>query len=87
MGLLTDCGKDVCPFPDGPMVRACDLDLVRGEFNKQYPAEGNNRQKTDVRRHAFQRAITGAQDRGLIAVREMGGIQLVWLAKPEGGEP
>ena len=44
------------------MVRACDLELVRGEFNKQYVAEGNDRQKADARRKAFQRAITGAQD-------------------------
>ena len=88
MGLLTDNGKDVRPFPDGPMVRACDLEMVRGEFNKQYPvAEGSDRQKTDTRRKAFQRAIIGAQDKGLVAVRELGGVQLVWLAKPEGGEP
>jgi AAA domain len=89
MGLLTDHdnGKDIRPFPDGPMVRACDLELVRGEFNKQYPAEGNTEQKADTRRKAFQRAVTAAQDKGLIAVRELAGVQLVWLAKPEGKEP
>jgi AAA domain len=85
MALLADAGKEVRPFPEGPMVRACDLELVRGEFNKQYVAEGNDRQKADARRKAFQRAISGAQDLSLIAVREMGGVQLVWLAKPEDG--
>ena len=71
------------PFLDGPLVRACDLELVRDEFNKQYVAEGNDRQKADARRQAFQRAVTGAQDQGLVAVREIGGIQLIWLARPE----
>ena len=85
MALLADDGKEVRPFLDGPLVRACDLELVRGEFNKQYVAEGNDRQKADARRKAFQRAITGAQDLGLVAVREIGGVQLIWLARPEGG--
>src|SRR5262249_6763947 len=50
MTILADAGNDVMPFADGPIVRAVDLKLVRAEFYKQYPAEGDTKQQTDVRR-------------------------------------
>jgi hypothetical protein len=87
MTMLADNGKDVTPFADGPMVRACDLDIVRGEFSKQYVADGNAEQRADARRKAFQRAVSAAQAKSLIAVREVNGTSLVWLARPEGGVP
>jgi hypothetical protein len=87
MALLTDNGKDIRPFADGPMVRACDLEIVRAEFNKQYVAEGSAEQKADTRRKAFQRAVAAAVDKDLIATREMTGLQFVWLAKPESDKP
>jgi AAA domain/Bifunctional DNA primase/polymerase, N-terminal len=34
MTLLPDCGSDQRPYPDGPIVRAIDIELVRGEFYK-----------------------------------------------------
>jgi hypothetical protein len=83
MATLTEHGKDVTPFNDGPTVRACDLEIVRVEFGKQYVSEGTARQKADARRQAFRRAISGAQAAGLIATREVAGVQLVWLARPE----
>jgi hypothetical protein len=83
MAALAD-GKNMQPFSDGPVVRACDLDVVRAEFSKQYPANGNARQKADARRKAFQRAVENAQGRGLVGVREVEGVQFVWLARPEG---
>jgi Bifunctional DNA primase/polymerase, N-terminal/AAA domain len=76
-------GVDVTPFADGPTVRAVDLELVRAEFNKQYVAEGTDRKKADTRRHAFNRAIKDAQNKALIATREVAGVQLVWLVRPE----
>lgn len=84
---LADNGKDIRPFADGPMVRACDLEIVRTEFNKQYVAEGSAEQKADTRRKAFQRAIAAAADKDLITTREVAGVQFVWLAKPESGKP
>ena len=33
-------GRDMRPFPDAPMVRACDIEGVRAEFYKQYPVDG-----------------------------------------------
>ena len=58
MTLLVD-GHDMQPFLDGPTVRACDIDLVRAEFCRQYPAEGDPREKAETRRQAFS-ARSGA---------------------------
>jgi hypothetical protein len=84
MTMLVDAGRDVTPFADGPLVRAVDLKLVRTEFYKQWPAEGDEKQKAAVRRQAFGRVIKDAQAKALIATREVNGVQLVWLvAKAE----
>jgi AAA domain len=87
MALLADIGKEVRPFADGPMVRACDLTVVREEFCKQYFADGTPQQKAHARRQAFSRAITAAQARELVMIRDIAGVQLIWLTKPEGSEP
>jgi AAA domain len=84
MNSLVD-GIDTQPFLDGPTVRACSLDLVRAEFNKQYFADGDATQKASIRRKAFKRAIADAQAKGLVAMREINGTQMVWLAKAEAG--
>ena len=39
MTTLVDCGQNVRPFLDGPEVRACDIELVRREFYRQYPGK------------------------------------------------
>jgi hypothetical protein len=82
MTMLADHGTTTAPFADGPVVRAVDLELVRAEFCRQYVAEGTPRQKTDARRHAFNRAVKSAQAKALIAMREVDGTQLVWLTRP-----
>jgi hypothetical protein len=79
MTILADAGNNVTPFADGPVVRAVDLKLIRTEFYKQYPADGDVKQKADVRRQAFNRVVKDAQAKTLIATREVDGIQLVWL--------
>ena len=84
MTTLVDCGQNVRPFPDGPEVRACDMELVRREFYRQYPANGTDRQKADARRKAFSRSITETTARGLVATREVDGVQFIWLATQEG---
>ena len=73
------------PFLDGPIVRACNVELVRAEFYRQYPAEGGPREKAETRRKAFQRALKSAQDNALVMLREIDGTQFVWLAKNETG--
>ncbi len=57
--------------------------LVRNEFYRQYPAEGDEKQKTATRRQAFYRAVKDAQDKGLVATREVEGVQLIWRTRPE----
>ena len=83
MTTLVDCGQNVRPFLDGPEVRACDIELVRREFYRQYPADGTEKQRADARRQAFNRSIRESQARGLVASREVGGVQLIWLATTE----
>jgi len=83
MTILTDHGRDCQPYTDGPTVRACDLALVRQEFCRQYPADGDKKEKGHIRRQAFYRAIKAAQAQSLIAIREVDGMQSVWLTKPE----
>ena len=82
MRMLVD-GKDIKPFPDGPTMRACDVEVVRAEFYRQYPADGTDKQKADARRKAFNRSFKGSQAGGLVGSREVDGIQLIWLAKEE----
>ena len=60
MTTLVDCGQNVRPFLDGPEVRACDIELVRREFYRQYPADGTDKQKADARRKAFSRSVKEA---------------------------
>jgi AAA domain len=73
--------KDLRPFPDGPLVKAVDLKLVRTEFYRQHPAEGDTeKQRQDAKKKAFGRAVKDAQSRTLIGVREVEEVQYVWLA-------
>jgi hypothetical protein len=88
MNMLADAGSDVMPFADGPIVRAVNRELVRAEFYKQHPADGDEKQKAETRRRAFNRAVNDAQAKSLIMVREIDGIQLIWLvAKTEEAAP
>jgi Fe-S-cluster containining protein len=84
MTALVDSGQTCRPFLDGPEVRACDIELVRREFYRQYPADGTEQQKTDARRKAFNRSVKDSIARGVVASREVNGVQLIWLATQEG---
>ena len=81
--IIADSGQDVRPFTDGPLVHACNVELVRAEFYRQYPADGTDTQKAETRRKAFNRSLKASQVEGLIATREVDGVQLVWLTKPD----
>ena len=83
MTILADCGQNVRPFLDGSEVLACDIELVRREFYRQYPADGTEKQKSDAQRKAFSRCIKETVARSLVASREVDGVQLIWLTKPE----
>jgi hypothetical protein len=83
MTALVDSGQTCRPFLDGPEVRACDMEAVRAEFYRQYPADGTEKQRADARRQAFNRSIRESQARSLLASREVEGVQLIWLATTE----
>jgi hypothetical protein len=83
MALLADCGTDIRPFADGPVVRAIDEELVRAEFYKSYLADGDTEAKrAAARRKAFQRAVKDAQARNLVGVRVIDAVTFVWLPNP-----
>jgi AAA domain len=79
MTVLADAGQDIRPFADGPMVRACDVKLVRSEFYRQLVVDGTDKQKGEARRQAFHRAVKDAQLGNFIATREVNDKQLIWL--------
>jgi hypothetical protein len=78
MTLMADCGEEIRPFADGPAVRAIKSDIVRGEFYKHHLATDAD-DKQEARRKAFVRAVKAAQDKGLIAIRDVNGTQFIWL--------
>jgi hypothetical protein len=83
MTLLVDQGANLHPFADGPRVRALKLDLVRTEFIKSWPADGDTEKaRRDAKSLACRRAIEAATDKGVITVRELDGEEYVWLAAP-----
>jgi hypothetical protein len=82
MTTLADQGAETTPFLDGPAVRAVSVELVRNEFYRQYPADGDERQKATARRQAFYRVVKDAQAKGLVSTREVEGVQLIWLTRP-----
>jgi AAA domain/Bifunctional DNA primase/polymerase, N-terminal len=84
MIIIGDCGQMVRPFLDGPTVCACDLELVRAEFYRQYPADGTEQQKAETRRKAFGRSVKEAIARGVVMSRQVDGVQLIWLAMQGG---
>jgi AAA domain len=77
MALLADCGEEIQPFADGPTVRAIRAEVVRNEFYKQYLA--SDAKDKDARRKAYSRAVRTAQDKGLVAGREVEGTEYLWL--------
>jgi hypothetical protein len=83
MNILADCGVNERPFPNGPTVRVVKIELVRAEFCKSYPADGDATTKAATRRQAFGRAIKEAQAKSLVGIRDIGGETFVWLAGPE----
>ena len=86
MSVLADHGRNARPFADGPEVRACDIELVRDEFHRQHPAEGAPERKHQTRKKAFNRAVKSSKERDVIAIREVDGVKLIWLTKPQAGQ-
>ena len=62
------------------VVDATPLQLVRDEFYKAYPCQGNHAQQQETRRKAFSRQLDRGRNAGLIKTREVGGVEYVWKA-------
>jgi hypothetical protein len=80
MNVLVDHGKEVKPWPNGPSVRAVDIEIVRSEFYRAHPAAEatDATDKAQARRKAFKRAIDDAKADNLIGTWEIEGITYVW---------
>jgi hypothetical protein len=53
MAMIVDCGQEIRPFIDGPVVRACDIELVRAEPCKRDVADGDTEKKANIRKKNF----------------------------------
>lgn len=85
MNLLVDCGEQIRPFADGPLVRALKVKLVETEFHKAYLTTGETEAiKKQAKRMAFRRAIDSTGDK--IVTREVGGVDYIWLSQAGPGE-
>jgi len=71
---LIDHGKPMRPFTDGPEVKAVTLKLVRTEFYASYAAE-----TTEAKKKVMRRQLDVAISRNLVASREIGGVDHLWL--------
>ncbi len=60
-------GKTTVPRAGMPEVWAVDLERVRDEFSRLYPADG-----ADAKRKAFGRGVKDAAERGLIGSMNVG---------------
>jgi hypothetical protein len=84
MTLLADVGTDIIPFADGPKVRAIRSEIVRAEFYKQYPTtDADPKKRQEARKKAYQRVIRAAQQRELLSVRELDGVEWLWLTETQ----
>ncbi|TNC07124.1 AAA family ATPase [Methylobacterium terricola] len=84
---LVEHGALVRPFgAGGPEVRAVKETALRWEFLRAYPAGGEDEAKrTEAKRKAFARALRTALDKGLVAAREIGGVDHLWtVGEPDG---
>jgi hypothetical protein len=84
MNVLVDYGKEITPWPNGPTVRAVDLEMIRPEFYRSYPAAEaiDAKGKQGARQRAFHRGISDAKVANLIGSWEIEGMTFVWLIDP-----
>lgn len=78
--VLADNAVELQPVAGGLDVQAVDYELVRSEFYAIYPAHGTEQQRAAAKRKAFNRAVTDAQGKSLIGVRDTGAMTFMWFA-------
>jgi hypothetical protein len=89
MNVLADQGKNMKPWANGPTVRAVDIEIIRPEFYRSYPAAEatDAADKAQARRKAFKRAIDDARAANLIGSWDVEGVTYVWLIDPVPPQP
>jgi hypothetical protein len=74
---LDNEGQSLSPFGDeASPVKAVPMEVVRAEFFKAYPADGE-----DAKRKAFDRHREDARNTDLIGTREIDGTSWIWMGK------
>jgi hypothetical protein len=87
MKLLVDQGAELCPLEEGLVVQALKVEQVKREFFQAHYADGDTEKaKQNAKRMAFRRALDTAIENGLVAVREVDGVDYIWLTRPENEE-
>jgi hypothetical protein len=88
MAAMAEHGVELQIPPDGPVVRMIDQGEVRRQFYAATPAEGTPKQKTELRRKQFNRALDWAEANEVIAVHDIGETSYLRLCSfaPEGEE-
>lgn len=78
---LAEHGRKARPFgATGPELTVVAHAHVREEFGASYPVDGDTpAQRSEARKKAFQRAAKTAQGKGLIAARDLDGVDHFWL--------
>ena len=86
---LADHGRTIRPFgSEGAEVKAVVDNDVRTEFMARYVTDAENaKDKTSSKRKAFQRSLTGALERNLIAARDVGGLDHLWFVDDQDMSP
>jgi hypothetical protein len=76
-------------IPDGPTVKAVELENVRAAFYRAYLAASDEdtgaEQQQATRKKAFGRAIEKAQSKGLIGALAEGRRRIIWFVSPFDG--
>jgi hypothetical protein len=88
MAAMAEHGVERQIPPDGPVVRMIKQEEVRRQFYAATPAEGTPKQKTELRRKQFNRALDWAEANEVIAAHEIGETSYLRLCsfKPEDEE-
>jgi hypothetical protein len=79
MAVLAKEGVDLPSEPNGPVVRMVDQEVVRTEFHDRTAADGTEEEKQKQRAQRFRRAVSRAEEKRLIDLREIKGVTYLWL--------
>jgi hypothetical protein len=79
---IIQTGRDHRPGGDGPLVKAADVEVVRGVHKKRFVSGGDG-DRAAAERMAWKRHLNEALNARLIAGEEHGGRELIWLVRED----